>query len=103
MHFRFYDVDRASAAVALPAKPLEIVKTDQAGGDSVKNSFGRLRSVRQTHRRRRHQVTDVSNKEQSAAVDLEWPSLRIEPQPILFEGAHHHAAALFEPGGQIAA
>ena len=67
MHFRFDDVHRTSARIAPRAETLQIVQRDRRRDHGIEDPFGHFLAVKQ-HRFVRHQMADVTDQQQRAAV-----------------------------------
>ena len=75
---------------------------DQAGDDGVQHAFGRLRSVRQPHRRGGHHMADVAHEQQRPAGKGHGRAVRGREGPVGVQGPGHRPAALVEGLDQIA-
>ena len=102
VHLGFDDIDRAFTTVTDRAKPLQVMHPDQAGDDRIQHALGRIRSVRQSHRRGGHQVADVAHEQQRTARQGHGRSIRGREGPVGIQGPGHRPAALVEGLDQIA-
>ena len=103
VHLGFDDIDRARRAVAEPAQTFDVVNGDQAGHNRIHDPLGRLRSVRQTNGRGRHQMPDVAHEQQAAPLQDHRRPVRRGPLAIRLQSAGQGLAALLERRRQIAA
>ena len=103
VHFRLHDIDRSGAAVAQFAQSLNIVHRDQAGENTVKQSFRRFRPVGQQDCGVAHQMADIADKHQAAARQCESLAVQISIVAIPIGLAFDRLAALFKGRIEIAA
>ncbi len=99
VHLRLDDVHRAGARVALA---LLVVLGNQAGDHAVHDPFGNLVTFAVDDRRVGHQVTDVADEQQRAAVQLQAGAIGRGVFAILVETAGDALAALLQIFDQIA-
>jgi hypothetical protein len=69
VHLRLDDVDRAGAAVARRAGPLDVMERDEAGDRGIENAFGDGVPIAVENAHVGHQVADVARQHQAAAQE----------------------------------
>ena len=87
----------------MPLCLLEVVHGDQRRDDAVEDAFGHLVAVLVEHGAVRHQVPDVADQHQAAAVQGHLPlAIGCRVDAIRVEPPRHRLAALVEGVGEIA-